>query len=218
MNDKPELTAIDVLLTPDETMVKRAVELNKRMVAEFPEGFELDESHIPHVSVLQRYVRTKDLKKVYDAVERVITAENVASLRLNASKIEGLISSGTQGLAVIAISPTEDLLNFQLKLIDALEPYVENNGTAAAYLTSEEEPDISDDTLKFIENFVPDHSGKNFVPHVSVGVSAIEFLEKIASEPFTPLKFSPAGIAVYHLGNYGTAQKVLKEWSLSQEK
>jgi len=39
-----------------------------------------------------------------------------------------------------------------------------------------------------------------------MGVNTIEFREKIANEPFTPLKFSPAGIAVYHLGNYGTAQ------------
>lgn len=100
MKSNPELTAIDILLNPDETMVKRAVEINKRMLTEFPEGFQLDESHIPHVSVLQRYVRTKDLKKVYDAVERVITAKNVVSLQLNAAQIKCLASSGTQGLAV----------------------------------------------------------------------------------------------------------------------
>lgn len=217
MTEKPELTAIDVLLNPDETLVKRAFEINERLIHEFPEGFKLDESHVPHISILQRYVRTTDLKKVFDAVKNVISSENVASLQLTAVKIECLASEGSEGLAVIVISPTKDLLNFQSKLIDALKPYVENNGTSTAYyVTPEEDPNINEAAMEFVENYIPDHSGKNFVPHVTVGVNTIEALEKISNEPFTPLKFSAVGIAVYHLGNYGTARKVLKEWNLSQ--
>jgi hypothetical protein len=217
MIGEPELTAIDILLTPDETMVQRAVATNKKLLKGFSEGLKLDKTHVPHISILQRYVRTNDLKNVYDAVERVISSENVASLRLTAIKIEILESVGSNSLAVIVISPTKELLNFQSKLINILKPYVENNGTSKAYyITPEEDPNITEATMQYVENFVPDHSGKNYIPHVTVGMNTTEFIEKISNEPFTPLKFSPVGIAIYHLGNYGTARKVLKEWNLSQ--
>lgn len=125
MTNKPELAAIDVLLSPDEALVKRAVEVNERLIQEFPKGFKLDESHVPHITILQRYVRTTDLEKVFDAVKNVISSENVASLQLTAVKIECIASEGSLGLAAIVISPTKDLLNFQSKLIDALKPYIE---------------------------------------------------------------------------------------------
>jgi hypothetical protein len=34
------------------------------------------------------------------------------------------------------------------------------------------------------------------------------------AEPFEPFIFSPAGAAVYQLGQFGTAAKKLKEWDL----
>ncbi len=36
----------------------------------------------------------------------------------------------------------------------------------------------------------------------------------MAAEPFKPFTFSPAGAAVYHLGNYGTATTKLHEFDL----
>ena len=71
-------------------------------------------------------------------------------------------------------------------------------------------------TIEYIKKFIPDHNGKNFIPHVTDGLNTIESLEKIVDELFTPLKFSLVSIAVYHLGNNGTARKVLKEWTISQ--
>ena len=216
MNNNPELTAIDVLLTPDEIIVKKALEINKQLMEEYPNGFKLDESHIPHISILQNYVRTKDLEKVYKAVEKVITSENITSLQLKAVKLICNGSIDEQGVAVIVISPVEILLNFQSKLIDILKPFMENNGTAAAYVTSEDDPNINDSTLEYIENFIPDHSGSNFIPHITVGIKGMESLEKLVNEPFTPIIFSPVSIGVYQLGNNGTASRVLKEWTISR--
>ncbi len=216
MNNTPKLTAIDILLKPDENIVERAVEINKRLVAEYPLGFKLDESHIPHISILHCYVRTKDLEKVYSVVEYVITSENLTSLQLTAVKIEYKITNESIGIATIIISPVDILLNFQTKLIDALKPYMENNSTAAAYVTSEEESNIDNSTLKYVENFIPDHSGANFIPHITVGMNNLESLEKLINEPFTPLKFPPVSIAIYQIGNNGVVSKVLKEWTISQ--
>ncbi|MGO4841251.1 hypothetical protein AB4144_54245, partial [Rhizobiaceae sp. 2RAB30] len=60
--DEPgSVTAVDILLDPDATMIQHAQAANERLRKSFPEGFALDETHQPHISVLQRYVRTADL-------------------------------------------------------------------------------------------------------------------------------------------------------------
>ena len=60
--------------------------------------------------------------------------------------------------------------------------------------------------------FVPDETGKKFNPHVTIGLATQDYLKKMLDEKFEPFTFSPAGASVYHLGNFGTAQKKLKGW------
>src|SRR5437899_1726325 len=58
------ITAIDILLEPDATMIQHATDTNDRLRKVFPKGFALDASHRPHVTLVQRFVRTKDLDKM----------------------------------------------------------------------------------------------------------------------------------------------------------
>src|SRR6476620_11253274 len=69
------VTAIDILLDPDATMVQHAEAVNARLRGVFPEGFALDASHRPHISMFQCYVRTADLDKVYAAAANFFTGE-----------------------------------------------------------------------------------------------------------------------------------------------
>src|SRR6266705_1825165 len=62
------VTAIDILLEPDATMVQHATATNDRLRKIFPKGFALDSSHRPHITLVQRFVPTEDLDKVYAAV------------------------------------------------------------------------------------------------------------------------------------------------------
>jgi hypothetical protein len=55
------VTAIDIALEPDATMIQHAEAANARLLEVFPKGFRLDATHHPHISMLQRYVRTADL-------------------------------------------------------------------------------------------------------------------------------------------------------------
>ena len=61
---------------------------------------------------------------------------------------------------------------------------------------------------------MPKSSGEHFNPHVTTGVASREYLDKMLAEPFESFTFSPAGAAVYQLGQFGTAAKKLKEWDL----
>src|SRR5580698_662942 len=110
-----QVTAIDVALEPDATMMQHAQAANARLLKVFPQGFSLDATHNPHVSVLQRFVRTADLEPVYAAVDTVMSGEAPAKWMLRAVKYY-YIPSGPMGLAGIVAEPTADLLRLQQKL------------------------------------------------------------------------------------------------------
>jgi len=207
------VTAIDIALEPDATMIQHAQADNARLLKAFPKGFALDATHHPHVTMLQRYVRTADLDKVYAAANQVLANEKPAGWKLKAFKYY-YIPAPPIGLAGIVVEPTADLLKLQQKLIKAVAPFTVKTGTAAAFFTTPEEPDINKPTIDYIAAFVPKATGKNFNPHVTIGVGTVVYLKKMLAEPFEAFTFSPASASVYQLGNFGTARKELKALEL----
>jgi hypothetical protein len=214
--DEPNpVTAIDILLEPDATMIKKATSANERLLKNFPKGFALGKTHHPHISCLQRYVKTAYLDKVYEAVDKVVAEETPTSWTLKAYKYYYLPGEGPLkglGLAGIVMERTDDLIRYQRKLTDAVEPFTVKTGTAAAFVTTKEEPDINHQTIDYVANYVPNEFGQKFNPHVTVGFATEDYLKKMLEEKFEEFTFSPVGVAVYHLGNNGTARKKLKGW------
>jgi hypothetical protein len=203
------VTAIDIALEPDATMIQRAEAVNARLRSVFPEGFALDATHHPCVTLLQRYVRTADLNQVYAVAAGVLANANVTGMKLKAYKYY-YIPEKKPGLAGIVVEPTDDLLKLQRDLIDAVAPYTVKTGTAAAFITTPEDPRINQPTVDYVAAFVQKASGKHFNPHVAVGIAPQEYLKGMLAEPFEEFTFSPAGASAYQLGNYGTARKQLK--------
>lgn len=209
-----DITAIDILLDPDASMLQHAQAENARLLKVFPKGYALDAAHQPHISCLQRYVKTDALENVFAAVSDVLATEHPATWKLTAFKYYYIPWKGL-GLAGIVIRATDELLGYQQKLIDAVAPFTVSSGTAAAYVTTPEDPDIVPPVIEYVAAFVPDHSGKNFSPHVTIGLAPENYLKAMLAEPFDTFAFSPAAVSVYQLGNYGVAAKKLKSWSLN---
>jgi hypothetical protein len=205
--------AIDILLEPDATMVKHATAANERLLKDFPKGFVMGKTHHPHISCLQRYVKTADLDKVYGAVAKVLTEEKPTTWKLKAYRYDYVVWDKL-ALTVILVEPTDVLIQYQQKLIDAVAPFTVQTGTAAAFVTTKENPNINQPTIDYVRTYVPDGSGKKFIPHVTVGVALPEYVKKMLDEKFEAFTFSPVRVAVYHLGNFGTARKELKRWNL----
>jgi hypothetical protein len=206
-----DVTAIDICLEPDATMVQHAEAVNARLRGVFPKGFALDASHHPHVTLVQRFVRTADLDQVYAAAGKAIANANVAGLKLEAFKYY-YIPDKELGLSGIVIKPTPELLKVEQGVIDAVAPFTVKTGTSSAFVDSND-PGVNQLLITYVEEFVPEHSGEHFSPHVTTGLAPREYLDKMLAEPFENFTFSPAGAAVYHLGPYGTAAKKLKQLS-----
>jgi hypothetical protein len=208
------VTAVDIALEPDATMIRHAQADNARLLKAFPKGFALDATHHPHISMLQQFVRTADLDKVYAAAEKVFASEKPTGWKLKAFKYY-YIPSPPVGLAGIVVEPTDDLRRLQQELIDAVTPFTVKTGTRAAFMSTEDGRDIRPDLIEYVAHFVKIAAGKNFNPHVTIGVGTIIYLKKMLAEPFEAFTFSPAGASVYQLGSFGTARKELKTLALA---
>ena len=211
------LTAVDFLLIPDDTMLTHAKAWNARLLESVPTGFALDQRHTPHITLLQRYVRTDQLDELYRAAGKVITAAPVTTLELAGVKLAHMKVAALPGigLAGLLVRPGPAVLVLQAALIDAVAPYTGTPGTADAYVTSAAEPHINQDTIDYIERYIPDHSGANYLAHVTVGEATLDDLTALEAQPFEPFTFHPTALAAYHLGNNGTAQIELHRWNLT---
>jgi hypothetical protein len=163
--------------------------------------------------MLQRYVRTADLDKVYAAAGQVFAKENPTTWKIKAFKY-AYLADGAIGGGVIEAEPTADLLRLQQELIDAVAPFTVPTGTSAAFVTTPQDPEIVPLMISYVADFVPKYSGAHYTPHVTVGVASMDFLKAMAAEPFEAFTFSPAGASVYHIGHFGTAATKLHSFKL----
>ena len=206
------VTAIDIALEPDATMIQHAKAANARLLKVFPKGFALDATHHPHVSMLQQFVRTADLDKVYAAAGK-------ASGQGEADWME------TEGDQILLHPHPADrpcrhrrradrrFAQAAKELIDAVAPFTVKAGTAAAFMSTEDGRDIQPFLIEYVANFVTIASGKKFNPHVTIGVATEAYLKEMLAEPFQAFTFSPAGASVYQLGSFGTARRNSRSWS-----
>jgi phosphoserine phosphatase len=209
------VTAINILLEPDATMLQRCEANNARLLKVFPKGFALDATHRPHVTLLQRFVRTADLDKVYAAAGKVFAGTDVLGLRIEAIK-SYYIPSGANGLAGIVGKPSLELRELQQALIEAVTPFTVATGLSDAFATTPDDPVIDPLLIDYVSAFVPKSTGEHFSPHVATRIAPRDYLDRMLAQPFESFTFSPAGAAVYQLGQFGTAAKKLHDWDLNR--
>jgi hypothetical protein len=201
--------AIDILLNPDQTMLDSAKAYNALMRKNYsgPGSFSLDAVHTPHISVLQCFVEKSNLKKVFDAVEKVVKSQQPQKETLT-SKGFYYLPDKTMGLAGITINTTPALLTYQSKIIEALKPYIVT-GTDSAFVQNPNGKPLVNGLTTYVNAFIPDHSGAKYLPHVTIGLAKETYLKALMAKPYQSFSFKISSASIYHLGDYGTARKRL---------
>jgi hypothetical protein len=82
-----------VLLEPDRTMTE-SKSLNARLRENYPGGYELDATYMPHVTLLQRFVRAKDFDAVTAAMTKVLVAEQPTEMNLTTKSLDYVVFAG----------------------------------------------------------------------------------------------------------------------------
>lgn len=204
------LVAIDVLLRPDATMVAKAKAVNAALRRDYAAGFALDATHVPHVTLLQCYVRVADIGATVAVIDAVFRRSPPAGLELTAtgyfdSRIAEISASG------LAIRTMPALASLQQEIAAAAFPLVRHGGTASAFVGTPDNSTISW-TAAYVDFFLTKASGSNYRPHVTAGIAHPDFVTHMVSEPFAEFSFKIDGAAIYQLGDIGTARKKLWEW------
>jgi hypothetical protein len=164
--------------------------------------------------MLQCFVRTADLDRLYAAEEKVLAAANVNAMKLEAFKLYYIPAGGGLGVAGICARPTPEILKLQANIIAAANPYNLRSGPIGAFTAGHDDSATDAAIIQYVSTFEQIGAGEKFNPHVSTGNGPTAYLDKMIAEPFESFSFSPVGAAVYQLGPFGTAAKKLKQWNL----
>ncbi len=210
--DGDRLIAIDVLLEPDAKMVEKAKTANARVRADYPQGYALDATHAPHITLVQRYIRANDLENVTLAVGEVLREARPLEWQFNATGYEYGAADG-KAIVLLMVQRSQELMRLQAAVVKAVEPFAAAGGGSEAFVTDPDAPQINQQTIDWVAHFVPNASGDNFKPHVTVGVAGEDFVKRLQAEPFKPFTFKIDHVAIYQLGNFGTARKKLWTWN-----
>jgi hypothetical protein len=204
--------AIDVLLLPDAKMVGKSEATNARLRENYPEGYTLGKEQVPHITLVHAYVREKDLPWLESTVSLLADATQPQKLELTATGYSYAIWSGV-AITGISIEHSKRLEAFEENVAKAVDHIAVANGTATAFSTTRELPRIDKEIIDYVKNFAANSTGrKKYSPHVTIGVAHEDFVKRLKAQPFEKFSFKPSGVAIYQLGNFGTAQKKLWEW------
>jgi len=211
------ITAVDIVLEPDATMIQNAQAANAGLLKNFPKGYTLGDEHAPHISVIGGYFHTSNLEEVFAGASKVLASEKVMSWKLTAFKYY-YIPLKEIGLGGILVQPTPDLIRLQDELFDVIGKFMApgSSGTAAAFKTTVQDPEINQATIDAVANYFAAHRGEHYSPHVTIGVGTIDYLNALVAAPFPTFTFSAAGASAYQFGNFGTAAKQLHSFKLIQ--
>jgi len=211
------VTAVDIVLEPDATMIQHAQAANAELLRNFPKGFALGAEHAPHMSVIGGYFYAANLDDVFAAASKVLASEPITSWKLKAFKYY-YIPLKEIGLGGILVEPTADLIRLQEGLFEAIGKYFApaSSGTAAAFATTPENPEINQPTIDAVATYFAEHRGEHYSPHVTIGAGTVDYLNALLAAPFPTVTFSAAGASAYQFGNFGTAAKQLHSFKLTQ--
>lgn len=200
--------AIDVALLLPEPVNERVKAANAALLAERPEGFRFDESRLPHITLVQQFVRLANLPALIERVDPVLRA--APPLKLH---VTGVGSSATA--THFTIEPTPDLRHLHEALMDAVEPFEEAGGSAEAFFSdgfngeAVREPAREGD-VAWVSQFRFHSSYARFSPHITLGIGPPPELRE-------PFEFTADRVALCHLSRFCTCRVVLQEWRLDAE-
>ncbi len=206
---EPRVLAIDVLLEPNETMLAKAAEANERLRGNYSDSFTLDADHATHITVVQRFVLAERLNEIESAIASVIAQARILEETFDASGYCYLPYENL-GVAAVTVEPSAELKSFQEMVIEAICPLVVNSGDGSAFVSPADGTEINQLTIDYVNAYVPDYSGTQFNPHVTVGIANQQFLDDLIAEPFEAFSFKARSVSIYQLGNFGAAQKKLR--------
>jgi 2'-5' RNA ligase len=193
------MVALDVAILPPPGVRDLAVQLSASLPPAESKGFMLDEEHLPHLTLTQQFVRASDVEEAFDCVDTVLRAYPPLRLRV--------IGGGNAGSTVwLSIERVPELLKLHRQLMDALAELEARDGDLKAFYE-----DARPQDLKWVSTFRHKASFDKFTPHITLG-------HALRPPHVEPQSFTATTVAACHLGRFCTCRRVLREWTLRENR
>jgi 2'-5' RNA ligase len=189
------LVAIDVAILPPADVSARASALSAAL-PEHGEGFRLDAGHLPHVTLVQSFVREEELELAFEHVDEALRGRD--GLRIT---VTGGVKGGSS--VSMAIERTPELDQLHEAVMHALVGVERPGGTPAAFF----EGDARVADVLWVTGYRLKNSFGSFAPHITLGHAP----EPPIIEPFS---FFADTVAACQLGRFCTCRRILRTWSL----
>ena len=194
--------AIDVALLLPEEIRARAEALHSTLREQRPDGFRFDETHHPHISLAQQFVRQARLPALIERVDSVLRGLSPLSLRVLGVRPYASVTH-------FLLERAPELVKLHETLMQAVEPFEEPTGAAEAFYSQDDEPARPED-VDWVRQYRSHASYANFVPHVTLGIG-------IVPESRETFAFTAHHVGLFHLGRFCTCRVLLRKWILEVE-
>ena len=185
---------------PDDARPRRRRD-NARLRANYPAGFALDATHHPHITLLQRYVRTEDLDKVFAGGRAGLQPRAPDGLGTRSDRL--LLSRLQQHRRwpASSIEPTPELRRLQQEIVDAVAAVhaAQRHGRRVCHDARRARHQSADAGVRQRIRSRANRQELQSARHDWRRTDS-DFVKKMEAAPFPTFKFKIAGAAVFHLG------------------
>jgi hypothetical protein len=160
-------------------------------------------------------VKTTEIDRIEGVLRKVVAdlrrRPRLAAMALTSAELG--TAPGTKIMSV-ELEPVEALRDLHAAVLMALAPFAQAGRSADAFFRLPGEPGVNPATVAYVQEFVPEHCGERYSPHMTVGVGRSESIAALVSRPFARFDVTPEAAALYQLGDLGTARREIRTWSL----
>ncbi len=191
-----DLLALDVAILPPPDVAEMAMTLSAALPASESQGLRLDLEHLPHVTLLQQFVRTAEFNVAAHTIDEIVRP--LPPLRLRVS------GTGASGRTVwMTIDRTPELVDLHERLMQALRGVERPGGTTAAFAGD----DARLNDVVWVSTYRLKASFSAFTPHITLGHAT-------AAPEIVPFEFEATTVAACQLGRFCTCRSILRSWTL----
>lgn len=193
-----DLLAVDIALLLPDAVSARVEEVNRALWLARPETLRLDETHLPHVTLVQQFIRYEHLAALAVRIDTVVRQRGALALTVTGADTRG-------ETVLLLIEPTPPLVALHEELMDACASLEEPDGDEDAFYAPDEPARPGD--VAWVRQFRTEAAYGRFVPHITVGHGD-------APSDIEPFTFTTDRLALCHLGRFCTCRVLLREWRL----
>ena len=192
---------IDIVLLPDKKMTEKSIALNHQLKDRNDALVLSAEKGLPHITLVMGCISKDKLALIEKEVGKI--ANDLRKLRLRILEVDFDTNQDGTPNTGLEVENKQELQSLHEKIANILKPYLLTAEIDSLY----QDPVPDEITLSWVNNFLKKSSFKNYRPHITIGLGKLENIQ-------LPIVFTVDKIAICHLGNYCTCQKVIKEFNL----